>query len=173
LQRNPETTTSNPGTARRGAIFHVSYEREGADAGYRWYAREKLTPLFAFGHGLSYTRFDYSELSVRPDGDTIIAAVAVRNSGARAGADVAQAYVSRAGEGGFPVRLVGFDKVMLAAGETRRIEMRVDPRLIARFDTSARNWRIAAGTYRLAISRDAVTPVLQADVPLERKVFLP
>ncbi|WP_277983308.1 beta-glucosidase [Sphingomonas faeni] len=170
-QRDPETTTSNPGTARKGSIFHVSYDREGADAGYRWYVRENLKPLFPFGHGLSYTRFDYSDLTVRPDGDAVVATVTVRNTGARVGADVAQAYVSLSGRGGFPVRLVGFDKVTLAPGESRRIQMRVDPRLIARFDSRAGSWRVAAGTYRLAIGRDAVTPILHADIALAQKVF--
>lgn len=170
-QRDPETTTSNPGTPPKGSIFHVSYEREGADAGYRWYAREHLTPLFAFGHGLSYSRFDYSDLTVGQDDKSLVVTVTVHNAGGPVGADVVQAYVSRPGRDGLAARLVGFDKVTLAPGEARRIEMRVDPRLIARFDPTEGAWRIAAGNLHVSIGRDAVTPILQADIAFDQRVF--
>lgn len=166
-KRDPATTTSNPGMPREGGIFHIDYDVEGADVGYRWFARQAIAPLFPFGFGLSFTSFETTGLQVRQDGDTLVAAVTVRNTGARAGADVPQLYVSRDGPGGFVPRLGGFAKVALQPGESRRVEMRVDPRIIARFDTVGRQWRIDPGEYRVSVGRNA------RDMEAERTIALP
>jgi hypothetical protein len=66
---------------------------EGIAVGYRWYDRQSIQPLFPFGHGLSYTRFEYSQLAVKRRGDGVDVAVTLRNAGSRRGAEVAQAYI--------------------------------------------------------------------------------
>jgi beta-glucosidase len=165
-QRDPETTTSYPGLPRKGGIFHVSYDIEGSDIGYRWFARQKLKPLFTFGFGLSYTSFEMSDLEVRGEGLGLAASVTVRNTGSRAGIETPQLYVSLAGEQGFVPRLAAFARLSLEPGESKRVDLTADPRLLARFDDQARLWRIAAGSYNVMIGRNARDMVLNATVSL-------
>ena len=137
-QKDPATTTSVPEEARNHAVFHIDYNVEGADVGYRWFERQALTPLFPFGHGLSYTRFELSDVQVAVVGDAVTVSVTVANVGDRAGADVPQLYVAKSGSGGFGARLAGFARVMLQPGEERRVTIPADPRLLASFDAAAR-----------------------------------
>jgi beta-glucosidase len=151
-----------------GTPTTVRYD-EGAEVGYRWYAQNKLTPLYAFGHGLSYTRFAYGEFEVS-GGETITASFTVANSGPRAGADVPQLYLVEA-VGENRRRLLGFERIELAPGESRRVTLVADPRLLARFDSGAGQWRITAGIYRLALGRSAIELILRADVELPTRLF--
>ncbi|OMC18093.1 beta-glucosidase [Mycobacterium colombiense] len=142
---------------------------EGADVGYRWFARRGHEPMFAFGHGLSYTRFDYHDLVVS-GGETISASFSVVNVGDRAGADIPQLYLTAAA--GEPcLRLLGFERVDLAAGETRRVTVEADPRLLARYDGSAKSWRIRPGAYTAAVGTSAIAMRLQAAVELTGRTF--
>ncbi|CAN7653608.1 glycoside hydrolase family 3 C-terminal domain-containing protein [Phenylobacterium sp. LjRoot219] len=133
---------------------------EGSDVGYRWYARKGLKPLFPFGHGLSYTTFKTSPLKF--SGTT--ATFTVRNTGKRAGADVSQLYlVSQAGQ--VKRRLVGFQRVQLAAGETKQVVLNIDPRLLADWKNSG--WHMRAGRYRFALgeSADRLGPAVEINLP--------
>ena len=124
---------------------------EGADAGYRWFAAHDQQPLFAFGHGLSYTRFEHSPLELR-GGDTVKASFTVRNIGEREGQDVAQLYLLDAA--GKPVeRLAAFGKLDLKPGESRKLSLDVEPRLLADWDRHG--WSIKAGEYRFALGESA------------------
>jgi beta-glucosidase len=128
--------------------FDVIYS-EGADVGYRRFATSGLKPLFPFGYGLSYTQFAYSNLKVT-GGDTLTVSFDVANTGRRAGKDAPQVYLTDAA--GKPVqRLIGFDKVDLKPGETRRLTLTADARLLGRFDTKARRWVIDAGRYQVGV----------------------
>jgi beta-glucosidase len=130
--------------------FDVDYEIEGADVGYRWFARTKAAPLFPFGYGLSYTRFAYSDLEVT-GGDSLRIRFSVTNEGERAGKDVPQVYVvDRAGTKG--LRLVGWGNVSLAPGETRRVEVVADARLLGDWSTQKRGWQVRAGTYVVQVA---------------------
>ncbi len=172
-QRDPETTTSNPGAEPKGGVFHVDYDVEGSDVGYRWYAREGLTPLFPFGHGLSYTSFRTSDLSLHADKGSITAVFSVTNTGARAGTDVPQVYIALPGSGGFVPRLAGFDRVDLTPGASERIEVQIDPRLLARYDADGSMWKIAAGTYEVRLASDAIDPGIRATLDLPATAFAP
>src|SRR5262249_20924773 len=112
-----------------GTPTTIRYE-EGAEVGYRWFARTGAAPLYAFGHGLSYTTFAYGDLEVA-GGETVTARFTVTNTGARAGADVPQLYLTAAPDGA-RARLLGFERVELAPGESRRVAVTADPRLLAR-----------------------------------------
>jgi beta-glucosidase len=151
-----------------GTEVTVHYD-EGAEVGYRWFAKAGAKPLFAFGHGLSYTDFSYGNLMVS-GGETITASFTVTNTGAREGADVTQVYLTEAA-GEKRVRLLGFQRVELSPGQTRRVMVTADPRLLARFDAGAGRWRIAGGAYRVALGRAADTFVLMADVYLPARLL--
>jgi beta-glucosidase len=145
----------------------VTYS-EGLEVGYRWYDAQKITPLFPFGYGLSYTTFAFSHLSVSPRlgaGGKVTVAVDVTNTGSRAGADVAQVYVTYpAAAGEPPLQLKGFQKVHLAAGETRHLTLALNPRDFAVWDTGAQAWNTVAGSYRVSVGDSSANLPLRAPV---------
>jgi beta-glucosidase len=151
-----------------GTPTTIRYD-EGAEVGYRWYVQKGHQPLYAFGHGLSYTTFAYRDLEVE-GGDTLTASFTVTNTGKREGADVPQVYLTDAA-GERRMRLLGFERVELAAGASRRVTVTADPRLLARFDGAAGQWRIAAGTYRVALGKSAGDLVLTSEVSLAARLF--
>jgi beta-glucosidase len=145
-----------------GTATTISYT-EGAEVGYRWFAKRGHTPMFAFGHGLSYTSFEHRDLAVT-GADTVTASFTVVNTGDRAGADVPQLYLV-AVPSEQRLRLLGFERVELEPGESRRVTIEVDPRLLARYDGSAGSWRIEQGVYSVAVGASAVA--LELTVPVE------
>jgi len=170
LSQTPRPDLQGLGTPW-GTAVTIEYV-EGAEVGYRWFAQQHQEPLYAFGHGLSYTTFGYSDLTAE-GGDTITATFTVTNTGEPAGADVPQLYLTAA-PGGERLRLLGFQRVELQPGESRRVTITADPRLLARFDGPdgiTGNWRIAEGTYRIAVGRSASEFVLMADTPLKARQF--
>ena len=142
---------------------------EGAEVGYRWFAKTGETPLYAFGHGLSYTTFDYHDLQVE-GGETITATFAVTNTGDRAGADVPQLYLTDAAADA-RMRLLGFERVELEPDETREVTLIADRRLLARFDVDPGHWHIAEGTYRVALGAAADDLRLTGETTLSEAHF--
>lgn len=151
-----------------GTPTTVHYD-EGAEVGYRWFAKTHERALYAFGHGLSYTSFDYRDLEVR-GGDTIVATFTVTNTGERNGVDVPQVYLTEAA-GDERMRLLGFERVELQRQESRSVTVTADPRLLARYDGDARQWHITEGTYRIALGKAADDLVLTAEAPLLERLF--
>src|SRR5262249_33639054 len=151
-----------------GTPTTIRYD-EGAEVGYRWYAKKGTKPMFPFGYGLSYTSFAYRDLKVS-GGDTVTATFTVTNTGQREGADVPQLYLTDA-PGEKRMRLLGFERVSLRPGESRQVTITADPRLLARFDGKAGRWRIAGGTHRGALGKSASDLVLTAEAPLAARVF--
>jgi beta-glucosidase len=150
--------------------FDVPYA-EGADVGYRWFAKKSLKPLFPFGFGLSYTSFDFANLEVSA-GPPLTVGLDVTNSGGLAGAAVPQVYLTAAA-GNSTERLIGFSRIALAPGQTEHVSVVVDPRLLAQFDTGAHGWRIAPGTYGIMVGRSAAEPVLSGSVQLAAALLKP
>ena len=148
-----------------GAQFDVDYTIEGADVGYRWYARKKLKPLFPFGFGLSYTSFDYTNLKV-DGGDTLSVSFDVLNVGKVAGQDVPQVYLTGK-PGKDTTRLIGWERVAVQPGETVHVTLKADPRLVADYDETAHGWRIDAGKYQVAVGKSATDILLRGTADLK------
>ncbi len=144
----------DPANAARYELksFPIDYV-EGADVGYRWYEKKAQTPLFAFGHGLSYTSFAYRN-PVVTGGRSITVSFDAVNTGGRDGADVPQIYVARDSSDA-PMRLAAFTRINLKPGEVRRVTLTAEPRVVADYDTKLPGWRIKGGRYRVALARDA------------------
>jgi beta-glucosidase len=128
---------------------------EGLEIGYRWYDARNIAPLFPFGYGLSYTSFRYSNLRVQvpaqAGGDVRVTA-RITNTGSRAGADVAQLYLGDPAAAGEPPRqLGGYQRVMLSAGQSRRVRFNLTPQSEEWWDTSANGWTQSPGTYRVYV----------------------
>ncbi len=134
-------------------FFDVNYT-EGLKVGYKWYEAEKKQPLFPFGFGLSYTSFSYSQLRIMPN-DTahhVRVTFVVKNTGPRAGTEVAEAYLALPPSAKEPPhRLVGWQKVTLEPGESRSVAITVPPRMLAIFDVDKDAWHILPGSYRISI----------------------
>lgn len=125
--------------------------------------------MFAFGHGLSYTSFDYGDLKVT-GGETIAVTFTVKNTGKRDGADVPQLYLTDAA-GDKRMRLLGFERITLKPGESRLVTITADPRLLARFDGKAGKWSIEEGAHHVAVGKSAVDLVLRGDAHLPARQF--
>ncbi|HEU4959008.1 MAG TPA: beta-glucosidase [Sphingomonas sp.] len=152
-------SASNAGSGDSSALapFPVPY-REGADVGYRWYARQGETPLFPFGYGLGYSRFSYRAARFAGGAEPGVE-VTVTNDSDRAGVAVPQLYVARAGE---QARLAGWQRVALAPHASRRVTIGLDPRALADWREGA--WQLPAGRYRLTLATDAATPIASESV---------
>jgi beta-glucosidase len=155
-----------------GAMFTAVYD-EGASVGYKWFFERDRLPLFPFGFGLSYTRFALSKLAVVVSGHAVTASAIVRNSGERAGAAIPQFYLSGPEGANIPLRLVGWDRIELKPDEERRVTASIDPRLLAKFDEGAREWRIRPGAYRLTVGFDSQRRDLAASFELQSATLPP
>ena len=158
-QTQPKRWTDNPTHSQDAGIYpgmngHVRYE-EGLFIGYRHYDKHGIEPLFAFGHGLGYTTFAMDGLTVAADGSRL--SVRLTNTGARTGSTVVQAYIGDvAASVQRPVKeLKGFAKVSLTPGETRLIDIALNPRAYAFFDVAAQSWRIETGAFDISVGFSA------------------
>ena len=135
--------------------FAVDYH-EGAAVGYKWFDLKGHKPLFPFGHGLSYTSFAYSGLSGQVKNGRLHVRFKVTNTGNVAGKDVPQVYAAPLSvKWEAPKRLAAWSKVALQPGETREVEVAVEPRVLAMFDEKSRTWRRPKGKIKLILAEDA------------------
>lgn len=148
--------------------FDIRYP-EGADAGYRWFDARGHQPLYAFGHGLSYTTFRYSGLKIGT-GSNMTVRFDVTNTGERPGIDVPQVYLKRPGKA---KRLIGWGRPELQPGETRNVSIVLDPRVIADFDVKRQRWIVKPEQVAIEVSKSAVEPVLTAAARMKRQTIKP
>ncbi len=139
--------------------------REGVFVGYRYYDAKNMNVLFPFGHGLSYTTFEYSDLrtdsNMLRDGGELKVSVDITNTGNRAGREVAQLYIAPCGtQQNRPVRqLKGFEKIMLQPGETKSVHFHLSERDFSIYRADLETWYAPSGEYEIQIgksSRDIV-----------------
>ncbi|XUW92293.1 glycoside hydrolase family 3 C-terminal domain-containing protein [Burkholderia sp. M6-3] len=167
-----DTPTSTPdrypGTSGPNPVVQYS---EGLLLGYRWYDSRAIKPLFAFGHGLSYTSFKISDVSVAPGGYTgngpIQVRLSVTNTGLREGAEVAQVYLGlprKIGEP--PKRLIAFQKVSLKPGEKQNLVLTIYPinafHALSYWDSASQAWTIGPGTYTVYVGNASDNIIAQA-----------
>jgi beta-glucosidase len=122
---------------------------EGLFVGYRWYDARNQTPLFPFGHGLSYSAFRYSDLKIKQGpGDQTTVKVKVLNSGRRGGAEVVQLYLGYpAAAAEPPKQLKGFEKVWLKPGEAKTVTMVLTHDSLSVWDDNKHGWKVVPGAY--------------------------
>jgi beta-glucosidase len=139
-----------------GIKVGITYD-EGAAIGYKWYDMKGYKPLFAFGHGLSYTTFAVSAPQAALDGSDLVVGGTVQNSGGVAGAAVMQVYVSpadwQAAGWEAPKRLVAFHKADLTPGGSAAFSQKVDPKLLATYDEATDSWVIKGGVYHVLLGQ--------------------
>ena len=133
----------------KGLPAFETYYDEKLKVGYKWYDAEKKPVLFPFGFGLSYTTYAYSGLTLK-NGDGLTVSFTVKNTGKRAGAEIAQVYASLPDAAGEPPkRLIGWSRVELAPGESKVVTIPVERDRLNVFDEAADAWKLVPGSYTI------------------------
>lgn len=149
-----KTEAQYPGVKEEGDKFWQTHYSEGVYVGYRWYSTQEIPVQFAFGHGLSYTTFDYSNAksakTVMKSGSTLKVSVDVENTGKCDGAEVVQLYIADPESSvDRPVReLKGFEKVWLKAGEKKTVVFEIDAAALSYFDAYQHAWIAEPGEFK-------------------------
>jgi beta-glucosidase len=182
----PEDYPANTQEQYPGVNGIVDYS-EGIFVGYRHFDQQGIEPLFAFGHGLSYTSFDYRNLSLRikqasweqtgsgngstrPSKLSIEVDVEIQNVGPRKGAEVVQLYL-RAPDKATPMppkQLRGFQKVFLEPGQTERVSFHLDEQALSYWDTDRHDWVVQGGTYGVMVGSSSRDIRLHDSFSIER-----
>ena len=153
--------------------------REGIFVGYRYYDKKKMDVLFPFGYGLSYTTFEYSNLTIDKenlkDTDTLTVSVNITNTGKMAGKEVVQLYVADKESTVIrPVKeLRDFAKVDLAPGETKTVTFTLDKRAFAYYNVQIHDWHVETGEFEILIGKSSRDIVLRKAVTVESTVKIP
>jgi len=143
--------------------------REGLAIGYRALDAHGITPLFPFGHGLSYTTFAFADLTVGPGTTPGSVAVdfTVTNTGTRTGTEVAQLYLGFPASAGEPPWVLrGFSRITLAAGESTKATIELSPRQLACWNSTTHRRYVPSGTYQIALGSSARDLRLRASVQI-------
>ena len=150
-----KTEEQYPGLPQDERFYQVYYS-EGIYVGYRWYEAKEVKPMFPFGHGLSYTTFEYGQpmASSKTMGKTLKIKVPVTNTGSVAGAEVVQLYIHDVEASvDRPVKeLKGFDKVYLEPGQTKTVEFEIDRQALSFFDADKHEWVAEPGEFKALIA---------------------
>lgn len=159
---NKEELAAGKGKDQNNPI-NIAYN-EGILVGYRWHDTKKIKPLFSFGHGLSYTTFEFgkakADKTTMAQDDKITISVTVKNTGKRAGAEVAQLYISdlKSSVQRPAKELKGFEKVFLNPGEEKEVTFSIDKTALSFFDADKHDWVAEPGDFEAQIgnSSDAI-----------------
>jgi beta-glucosidase len=145
--------------------------------GYRGYEHNGVKPLFPFGFGLSYTSFKYANLAIQagPAVGAYEVSFDVTNTGSKAGADVAEVYVSedKPQVPRPPQELKGFARVVLDPGQTQHVTVPLVARSFTWFDEKAAAWHADAGSFTVHVSRSSADPQLEGKITLAKEIVLP
>lgn len=171
-QTFPRQWADNPSQSQDLEIYpglngKVRYQ-EGVFIGYRHYARNGISPLFPFGHGLSYSAFSLSNLQLSANADGVAATFLIENTGSRSGSTVAQVYI------GPPTTAVerpaselkGFQKVALDSGNSQTVTIPIPLRAFAYFDIDTHCWRVEKGLYTVSLGFSAADLVAGSTIEM-------
>ena len=154
-----------------GDTNRVMY-KEGIFVGYRGYEHNHVKPLFPFGFGLSYTTFKFADLKVLPGTTGARVSFTVTNTGPVAGAEVAQVYISEM-QPRLPRperELKGFERVVLAAGETKNVTVELDPRAFAFYDVAQKKWRVNPGKFGVEVGDSVESADLKGSLDVSAEI---
>ncbi|MBR1560467.1 MAG: glycoside hydrolase family 3 C-terminal domain-containing protein [Clostridia bacterium] len=175
----PLRLEDNPSYLFYGGSAKGTEYREGVFVGYRYYDKKRMDVLFPFGHGLSYTTFEYSDLRLSADRikdtDTLTVTVAVKNTGARPGKAVVQLYVGDAdSDVPRPVReLKGYEKVLLNPGEMKDVTFTLGKRAFAYWNGDLHDWHVETGDFTIEVGASSRDLPVRATVHVESTAALP
>ena len=163
---------SDVGFGITSASYGKTYYQENIFVGYRHFEKSQTETLFPFGYGLSYTTFDFSDISassVSAEGDFEVS-FKVKNTGKIAGREVAQVYIRDVKSSlGRPVKeLKGFEKVTLEAGEEKTVTVKLDKDALKFWDDSRNYWKAEAGEFEVLVGNSSDNVPLKASVKLEK-----
>jgi beta-glucosidase len=144
--------------------YSVTYS-EGAKVGYKWYEAEHKPVLFPFGFGLSYTTYAYSDLKIESDNNERTVSFSVKNTGERAGTEIAQVYATLPDAAGEPFqRLVGWARVDLKPGESKAVSVKIDPLMLSIYDERKSGWQLLKGVYHISAGPSSAETPLKGTV---------
>lgn len=158
----PRRIEDTPAFRYYPAVERNSEYRESVFVGYRYYDTAKVPVLYPFGHGLSYTTFEYSGIKTDDEGISFT----ITNTGKRDGAEVAQMYVSLPGAKVFrpEKELKGFAKVFLKAGESKMVRISFDDKTFRYYNVKTDRWEIEGGKYKVYVGSSSARLHLSVDV---------
>jgi beta-glucosidase len=169
---HPHLVTPPPGATGKEAVqktgvakptFSVHYD-EGVKVGYKWYDAEHKPVLFPFGYGLSYTSYRYSGLKLDNQGTNVT--FTVTNTGERAGTEIAEVYAALpAAAEEPPKRLVGWARIALKPGESKEVNVAVDPKYLSIYEEQ-QGWKLLPGQYTFLVGGSS------QDLPLKQETTL-
>ena len=153
-----------------GKNLQMNYD-EKLLVGHRWYESNSIKPLFCFGHGLSFTSFNYQNLEVTTGSDFVVTCkFEIQNTGDISGLEIAQCYVGFASPlPGEPYKtLQGFVKEEIGANELKKVEIKLGPRNFSFWSVETNTWQIREGSYQILIGSSSENILLQANINLEQ-----
>jgi beta-glucosidase len=146
--------------------------KEGLFVGYRYYDKTEIEPLYPFGHGLSYTNFEYTGISVDKkeltDSDSLKVTVTVKNTGTVAGKEIVQLYIKDVASSVIrPIKeLKGFEKIMLQPCEEKSVSFTLDKRAFAYYNTEIKDWHVESGDFVILVGSSS------KDIKLQETVYI-
>ena len=151
-----------------GKDLQMNYE-EKLLVGYRWYDKKDIKTLFPFGHGLSYTQFEYTDLEVEIQANNKVSCTfLIQNTGLIAGAETAQCYIGyKTDDHSEPKKtLQGFSKITLNQGDKSKVEINLNSRNFSSWNEAKQNWEVRSGSYEIFIGSSAENIILQSTISL-------
>ena len=174
----PQFLENNPSYGNFPGENGIVNYSEGIYVGYRWYEKHRISPLFPFGFGLSYTNFRYDGIELSSsdidENDEIEVIVTVTNTGSVDGKEIVELYVRE----NTPLvsrpekELKAFKKVLIKAGETEKVTMKLDRRCFAYWDEQIHDWRVDSGKFTVLIGGSSDNCPLTAEITVNAKKYV-
>lgn len=175
----PKKLSDNPSYLNFPGNGDKVYYNEGIFVGYRYYEKKNMEVLFPFGHGLSYTDFEYSDITLSADeikdSDILTVTVTVKNTGKRDGKEAVQLYIrdTHSSVTRPEKELKGFEKVSLKAGQSKKVVFKLDKRAFAYYNTDINDWYVEYGQFEILIGSSSADIRQKASVYVETDNVIP